>query len=173
MADSDSKEPTVETAPPPANRGGGDRPFFTWRYKYGVDSQGRIQFPSKWRPRVGDWNLVAVKTRHEVLDKDFVQVVTQDHFDSQTTPLRGGRFGDSKLIAERHEYVDRVLGLEFDKAGRFTLPPEFLKDTGLPEAKEALLVGCQDRFEIWCVADWDTVRGTDRVILKADPATTL
>lgn len=169
MSDADSKELNVESVAPAPRRGGGteERPFFYFHYEMGVDSQGRIQFPAKWRRKNGgDWDLIAIRVHDDVLGKDFIQVVTADTFDRKTDPLGEAEFNDFGATAERHDLSERVMPLEFDKNGRFALAEHFLQATELGPENKAVLIGFKDRFDIYCAKDRAAVKQSDRANLR-------
>ncbi len=176
MSASDSQQPpevpgeeSGATPPLTAPRAGSGRPLFTWKYRHGVDGQGRIQFPNKWKLRSGESELIAVVVRHKLLDKDFILVLPFELFDQFSAGLLTGPFTEPQAIARRHDYSERIMSLDLDGAGRFTLPTELRQPTRL--GKEALLVGCIDRFEIWNPVDFDEARVLERVLSKVDQTT--
>jgi MraZ protein len=178
MTSNDSNEPmaapggdpgAAPIASVPAFRAGSSRPLFTWKYKHGVDGQGRIQFPSKWKLRAGESELIAVVVRHRLVDRDFILVLPFDLFDKFSAGLLDGGFTEPHALARRHDHSERIMSLDLDGAGRFTLPPELREPASL--RKEALLVGCVDRFEIWNPKDYDEARASERILTKADNLT--
>lgn len=170
MADDDSKEQVEQKVEAVLVRSAGstaEKPFFYFHYEMGVDSQGRIQFPSKWRRRTGgEWDLVAVRVYDDTLGKDYVQVVTTDTFDKKTSALQEAEFNDFGATAERHHLAERVMPLEFDKAGRFSLAEHFLEATGLGPENKAVLIGFKDRFDIYCAKDRPQVGASDKANLR-------
>lgn len=139
------------------------RPFFAGKFKHGVDGQSRVQFPNKWKMRTADAELVAVRVTHRLLKKDYLLVLPVDLFDVFSIKLREGGFTDTVAQANRHEYAERIMAVDLDSAGRFTIPAELKEGTGL--GKEALLVGCLDRFEIWNPADYEAARERERLFM--------
>ena len=86
--------------------------MFTYRYQHGVDGQGRIQFPSRWKLRASDSELVAVVVTHRLLKKDYVLVLPYDLFESFTERLRTAAFTDMTAQASRHEYAERMMTID-------------------------------------------------------------
>ena len=152
-----------------ASPGRGGKPLFTWKFKHGVDGQGRIQFPNKWKMRSSDAELIAVVARHKLVDKDFILVLPYELFGRFSEGLLDGSFTDAMDLARRHEYSERIMSLDLDGAGRFTLPTELREPAAL--RKEALLVGCIDRFEIWNPSDYDAARAAEKILSKTDTKT--
>jgi len=169
MSDADSKEQNVEAVMSAPRRAvvTEERPFFYFHYEMGVDSQGRIQFPSKWKRKSGgEWDLIAIRVHDDVLGKDYIQVVTADTFDRKTSPLEDAEFNDFAATAERHDLSERIMPLEFDKNGRFALAEHFLESTELGPENKAVLIGFKDRFDIYCAKDRTTVRQSDKANLR-------
>jgi MraZ protein len=138
--------------------------LFTWRYKHGIDGQGRIQFPSRWKLRTSDLELIAVVMEHRASRQPYILVLPMDLFEVFSRPLRRGKFSDSMGQAYRHDYADRIMQLDLDGARRFSLPVDLREAAGL--GKEALMVGCLDRFEIWNPETYEEARRADAVYLN-------
>ena len=51
-----------------------------------------------------------------------------------------------------------------DKAGRICLPETMAKNAGVD--KEAVLVGCLDRYEIWSPARYEGVKVSDAIMAR-------
>jgi len=141
------------------------RPRFTWRYDHKVDSQGRVPMPAKWRPDIpSSLSLMAVMIRHTSGD-EFVMVLPAEQFDRFIDPLCRGDFTEPLRMAERHDYVDRIIELELDSAGRISLPEEMRVAAGL--TKDLLFVGCIDRFELWNPQAYASARGSEKILKRA------
>lgn len=169
MSDADSKEQLSDTVAAFPKRGSSsvERPFFYFYYEVAVDAQGRIQLPSKWKKKSGgDWDLIAIRVRDSVLDKDYIQVVTAETFDRKTQPMEDAEFNDFGATAERHDLAERVMPLEFDKNARFALAEHFLEATGLGPDNRAVLIGFKDRFDIYCAKDRPLVKQSDKANLR-------
>lgn len=140
---------------------------FTWKYSQKVDSQGRIQFPGKWKLRTSETDMMAVILLHEWVRKEYILVLPSELSGSFTAGLRNLPFTHTHAQVFRHKYVDDMMLLDLDSAGRFTLPAELRQRVGLD--KEALMVGCLDRFEIWNPGDYDLVRKEEREMQLRTP----
>jgi len=140
------------------------RPRFTWRYDHKVDSQGRVPLPAKWRPdEPSSLSLMAVMIRH-ASETEFVMVLPTEQFDRFSDPICRGDFTDPHKLAERHDYVDRIIEVDLDSAGRICLPEEMRLTAGL--TKDVLFVGCIDRFEVWNPESYRAARSSERVLKK-------
>ena len=140
------------------------RPRFTWRYDHKLDSQGRVPLPAKWRPEdPSSLSLMAVMIRHPS-EAEFVMVLPIEQFERFSNPICQGDFTDPLRLAERHDYVDRIIELELDSAGRICLPKEMRGAAGLTD--DVLFVGCIDRFELWNPESYQTARLSERLIKK-------
>ncbi len=140
------------------------RPRFTWRYDHKLDSQGRVPLPAKWRPEdPSSLSLMAVMIRHPS-EAEFVMVLPVEQFERFSNPICQGDFTDPLRLAERHDYVDRIIELELDSAGRICLPKEMRSAAGLTD--DVLFVGCIDRFEVWNPQSYQTARLSERLLKK-------
>lgn len=120
--------------------------------------------PAKWRPDVpSSLSLMAVMIRHPS-ESEFVMVLPTEQFDRFSNPLCQGDFTDPLRLAERHDYVDRIIELELDSAGRICLPEEMRAAAGL--TKDVLFVGCIDRFELWNPQSYAAARSSEKVLKK-------
>lgn len=137
---------------------------FTWRYEHQIDTQGRVPMPSKWRPEdPKSLNLIAVMIKHPS-EAEFVMVLPAEKFEQFSDPICAGDFTDPLKLAERHDYVDRIIELDLDSAGRISLPKEFRAAASL--SGEVLFVGCIDRFELWNKDSYMAARASEKVLKK-------
>jgi len=146
------------------------RPRFTWRYDHKVDAQGRVPMPAKWRPDVpSSLSLMAVMIRHTSGD-EFVMVLPAEQFDRFIDPLCRGDFTEPLRMAERHDYVDRIIELELDSAGRLLVSSVLREFAGLD--KQVMLVGQGSHFEVWSMDNWrqqlERVMAGDEMSLPAE-----
>ena len=117
-----------------------NRPRFTWRYDHKLDAQGRVPLPAKWRPEdPSSLSLMAVMIKHPS-EAEFVMVLPVEQFERFSNPICQGDFTDPLRLAERHDYVDRIIELELDSAGRISLPKEMRSAAALTD--DVLFVGC-------------------------------
>lgn len=120
--------------------------------------------PSKWRPDdASSLNLIAVMIKHPS-EAEFVMVLPADKFEQFSNPICSGDFTDPLKLAERHDYVDRIIELDLDSAGRISLPKEFRSAASL--TGDVLFVGCIDRFELWNKDAYLAARASEKVLKK-------
>lgn len=150
-------------APVPARSGSG-RALYAGRCSHTVDSQGRVQFPSRWKVRAGDTELLGIVVQHKGTADLFILVLNWDQFDQLTAGVLGGAFTDTEALARRHDVAERVLPIELDAQGRFFMPADLRKAIGVK--KDVELVGSIDRFEIWAPETYATARVKERDFLQ-------
>ena len=153
-----SEIPTV------ALRSGSGRALFAGRCSHSVDSQGRVQFPSRWKVRAGDTELLGVVVQHKGTTANFILVLNWDQFDQLTSGVLTGPFTDTEALARRHDVAERVLPIELDAQGRFFVPPELRRAIGVK--KDVELIGSIDRFEIWAPETYATAREKEKAFLQ-------
>lgn len=163
MAASDAKE--LGVTPPSAPVPSAGSPRFTWRYEHQIDSQGRASLPSKWRPEstTTTASFMAVMIKHPS-EAEFVMVLPMDQFDRFINPICDGDFTSPLKLAERHDYVDRIIELELDSNGRINLPKEMRAAAQLKS--DVLFVGCINRFELWNPKSYETARLSEHLLKK-------
>jgi MraZ protein len=162
MAPSDVKEPG--TNPPSATMPAAGYPRFTWRYEHQIDGQGRASLPSKWRPEsTAGLTFMAVMIKHPS-EAEFVMVLPMDQFERFINPICEGDFTAPLKLAERHDYVDRIIELELDSAGRIALPKEMRAAAQLKS--DVMFVGCINRFELWNPKAYELARMSEQLLKK-------
>lgn len=159
-----------EMAPVPVRSGSG-RALFAGRCSHTVDSQGRVQFPSRWKVRAGDTELLGIVVQHRGTFDQFILVLNWDQFDQFTAGVLGGPFTDTEALARRHDVAERVMPLELDAQGRFFMPAELRKAIGVK--KDVELVGSIDRFEIWAPETYTAARTKEKDFLQMQGKTTV
>ena len=163
-----SDSPEAQGVPPDSAatpvRSGNGRALFAGRCSHTVDGQGRIQFPSRWKVRTGDSELLGIVVDHKGTKDKFILVLNWDQFDQLTAPVLKGTFTDIESLARRHDVADRVLPIELDAQGRFFVPAELRKAIGVK--KEVELVGSIDRFEIWAPETYAAARAKENSYLE-------
>jgi len=145
-------------------RSGSGRALYAGRCSHTVDSQGRVQFPSRWKVRAGDTELLGIVVQHKGTADLFILVLNWDQFDQLTAGVLGGPFTDTEALARRHDVAERVLPIELDAQGRFFMPADLRKAIGVK--KDVELVGSIDRFEIWAPETYATARVKERDFLQ-------
>jgi len=161
-----SPDPAV--APP---RSGSGRALFAGRCSHTVDGQGRVQFPSRWKVRAGDTELLGVVVQHKGTQAQFVLVLNWDQFDQLTAGVLSGHFTDTEALARRHDVAERVMPIELDGQGRFFMPLDLRKAIGVK--KDVELVGSIDRFEIWAPDAYEGARVKEKEFLQMNGKPTL
>ena len=106
---------------------------------------------------------MAVMIKHPS-EAEFVMVLPMDQFDRFVDPICSGDFTAPLKLAERHDYVDRIIELELDSAGRITLPKEMRAAAGLKA--DVMFVGCINRFELWNPKAYELARASEQLLKK-------
>lgn len=129
-------------------------------YTHKIDEKGRISLPAKFRKEVGKKIII---TRG--LD-NCLFIFTMKEWTKLSTELSSNPW----LKADTRAFNRRIFGgateVDIDKVGRMLIP-EFLKNEGeLKGESEAVLVGVDNRIELWNSKTWSEYKNiTDK---KAD-----
>ena len=118
------------------------------KYKHTVDPKGRLFVPSKLREELGDAFYVTLGLDHclSVYTEAGWQGILDKYNALPISQARKMRF----LFANAAK-------CEPDKQGRIVIPQPLREFAGL--TKEVMIIGADDRCEIWDKAEWDAVCG--------------
>lgn len=129
-------------------------------YTHKIDEKGRISLPAKFRKEVGK-KIIITRGLDNCL---FIFTM------SEWAKLSSELSSNSWLKSDTRAFNRRIFGgateVDIDKVGRMLIP-EFLKNEGeLKDENEAVLVGVDNRIELWNVKTWSEYKNiTDK---KAD-----
>ncbi len=113
-------------------------------YNFSIDEKGRLNFPAKYRDRMGEEFTVAYW-----LDNSLV-AFPQDRFEAIAESLVGKGF--SKARDAQLYLFTSAAPVQPDKQGRILLPQK-LRDYAKLE-KEVTILGVGDHAEIWNTSAW-------------------
>lgn len=116
-------------------------------YNHTIDEKGRLIIPAKFRNDLGE-NVVICKGLEGCLF-----VYSQEEWESFVNELKSlPRMNKDARIFKRYFFGSASEG-SFDKQGRVSVPASLRKAAHLE--KDVVLVGVQDRVEIWDKALWE------------------
>jgi MraZ protein len=129
-------------------------------YTHKIDEKGRISLPAKFRKEVGKKIII---TRG--LD-NCLFIFTMPEWAKLSSELSASSWLKSDTRAFNRRIFGGATEVDIDKVGRMLIP-EFLKNEGeLKDENEAVLVGVDNRIELWNVKTWSEYKNiTDK---KAD-----
>jgi len=130
---------------------------------HSLDAKGRLVVPAKLREKLGP---VFVITRG--LGNKFICIYTLSSWSDITEKLKGIPSTDKDGVRLQRFLIGGAHECEADAQGRFLIP-QILRDyAGI--VKEAVLVGMNDRIEIWAKEEWidcvDDVMCVDDALLE-------
>ncbi|HEX9185590.1 MAG TPA: division/cell wall cluster transcriptional repressor MraZ [Vicinamibacteria bacterium] len=132
--------------------------MFKGTYHHRIDAKGRLPVPAAFRRVLGEPGLVVVT----LLDQCLAAYAPAEwaRLETQLTALpafnKAAR-GLTRLLASR------AADCEIDVQGRILLPPALRAAAGL--ARDAVVVGVLNRFEVWSPEAWDAfVRESERLL---------
>ncbi|MSR42493.1 MAG: hypothetical protein EXS19_00485 [Pedosphaera sp.] len=135
--------------------------YYNSLYRHGVDEKRRVQVPAKWRPAAPEVEFTVIlwpKAKQgpclRVLPPEQMAGLMRD-IDAMSND-NPNKVVLKRFIGSQSEQV------ALDKGGRICLPEQMAREAGL--AKEVVLVGLLDRFEIWNAERYATVREADAVM---------
>ena len=116
-------------------------------FNHSIDEKGRLIIPAKLRDDLGDSFVICNGL------EGCLFVYSQEEWNKFVAELETlPRMSKDARIFKRYFFGSASEG-SFDKQGRVLVPPSLRKAAGLE--KDVVLVGVQDRIEIWDKALWE------------------
>jgi MraZ protein len=121
---------------------------FRGQFEHSLDAKDRLTVPSKFRAALAD-GVVLLKGLHPsvwVFSPEGYERFTE-RFLADLSPL-GSKGRDMHLYFGANSFDEKL-----DSAGRIHVPKKLIAHAGLSEGP-AMVVGAEDRFEIWSATGW-------------------
>ena len=123
-------------------------------FNHSIDEKGRLIIPAKLRDDLGDSFVICNGL------EGCLFVYSQEEWNKFVAELETlPRMSKDARIFKRYFFGSASEG-SFDKQGRVLVPPSLRKAAGLE--KDVVLVGVQDRIEIWDKALWGGTQSDQR-----------
>lgn len=116
-------------------------------YHHSLDDKKRLIIPSKLREDLGDYVIV---TRGL---EDCLFIYSQSSWNDIVNKLKTLPFTKKDARSFTRLFLSGATVCEFDKQGRITLKEPHTNYASL--IKDCVIVGVNDRLEIWSKANWD------------------
>jgi protein mraZ len=116
-------------------------------YHHSLDDKKRLIIPSKLREDLGDYVIV---TRGL---EDCLFIYSQSAWNDIVNKLKTLPFTKKDARSFTRLFLSGATVCEFDKQGRITLKEPHTNYASL--IKDCVIVGVNDRLEIWSKANWD------------------
>lgn len=116
-------------------------------YHHSLDDKKRLIIPSKLREDLGDYVIV---TRGL---EDCLFIYSQSAWNDIVNKLKTLPFTKKDARSFTRLFLSGATVCEFDKQGRITLKEPHTNYASL--IKDCVIVGVNDRIEIWSKANWD------------------
>ena len=116
-------------------------------FHHNIDEKNRLVIPSKFRNELGDTFIV---TRG--LD-GCLFVYSKDEWAKITEKLKTLPFTQANARKFTRFLLSGAIEAELDKSGRVGITSHLIEYAGI--TKECVIIGANDRIEIWSKEDWD------------------
>jgi MraZ protein len=131
---------------------------FKGTYRHRIDGKGRLPVPAVFRRALGDEGAVVATLLDQCL-----AVYPPAEWARLEQQLQALPAFSKQVKALTRLLVSRAADCEIDGQGRILLPPALREGAGL--ARDAVVVGVLNRFEIWSPDTWDGfVRESERLL---------
>lgn len=117
-------------------------------FHHNIDEKGRIIMPSKLREELG--NTIIITRGLE----DCLFIYSKEEWSQIVTKLKTLPFTKKDARSFTRMFLSGATETEFDKQGRIKLPLPLTKYATL--LKECVIIGVNDRVEIWSKDNWNT-----------------
>lgn len=122
--------------------------MFIGEYNHNIDPKGRLIIPSRFRDELKDTFII---TRG--LDKCLF-VYPADEWEKLVKVIRSLPFTKKKNRDFQRFFLSGAIECEIDKQGRVNISNSLINYAALD--KECIVVGVNERLEIWSKNEWDT-----------------
>lgn len=123
--------------------------MFLGEYHHNIDEKGRIVMPSKFRTDLKDKFIIA-----RGLEK-CLYVYSLEDWNELVSKLNTLPFTKKDARAFIRSFFSGATFCEFDQQGRTCITSPLVRYAGL--TKECVIIGANDRIEIWDRQAWDQV----------------
>ena len=130
----------------PVHESLGGREFRTF------DQTRRLSIPSKFRFRYG--STVYLLKNFQAEGEECIVVYTEDDYLKVYDGIAKSYDGAELTFMQRY-FANNISMASIDKAGRVSLPEDFLEYSGLNNEQGALLICQPDRLELWNEEKWN------------------
>ena len=117
-------------------------------FHHNIDEKGRIIMPSKLREELGN-NIIITRGL-----EDCLFIYSKEEWSQIVTKLKTLPFTKKDARSFTRMFLSGATETEFDKQGRIKLPLPLTKYATL--LKECVIIGVNDRVEIWSKDNWNT-----------------
>jgi len=116
-------------------------------HRYQLDPKGRVSLPKSFREAFKDGAFLTAG------QDGCVFAFPADEWDRRKAEVNDRPLSDAQGRALARMFFGSAESVELDAQGRLLVPARLRKDAGI--AKEAVVVGVEDRMEIWDAEAWE------------------
>jgi len=116
-------------------------------YHHNLDDKGRITIPSKFREELGE-NIIITRGL-----EDCLFIYSESEWNKVVSKLKTLPFTKKDARSFTRMFLSGATDALFDKQGRIKINLPLIDYAGL--FKECIIIGVNDRLEIWAKDKWD------------------
>ena len=117
-------------------------------FHHNLDEKGRIIVPAKMREDLGD-NIIITRGI-----EDCLFIYSEAEWSKVVSKLRSLPFTKKDARSFTRMFLSGATSADFDKQGRVKLTSPLIDYAGL--VKECVIIGVNDRLEVWSKDKWDS-----------------
>lgn len=126
--------------------------MFMGEYHHNLDEKGRVVIPTKFREELQE-KFVLVKGLEKC-----IYIYTMKDWQNLVDKLNTLSFTKKDARTFTRSFFSGATVCEFDRQGRTQIPSPLLLHAGL--TKEIVIIGANDRMEIWDKSTWENYLNT-------------
>lgn len=116
-------------------------------YHHNLDDKGRIIIPSRFREELGE-NIIITRGL-----EDCLFIYSESEWNKVVSKLKTLPFTKKDARSFTRMFLSGATDAVFDKQGRIKITVPLIDYAGL--SKECIIIGVNDRLEIWSKDKWD------------------
>lgn len=121
--------------------------MFMGEFHHNIDDKGRLVIPNKFRSELGN-NFIITRGLENCL-----YVYSMDEWNSLVAKLKSLPFTKKDARIFIRSFFSGATECEFDKQGRINITSPLVSYADI--TKECVIIGANDRIEIWSQKGWD------------------
>lgn len=121
--------------------------MFMGEYHHNIDEKGRLIIPAKFRNELGTKCVIA-----RGLEK-CLYIYSMEEWNSIVAKLKTLPFTKKDVRTFVRSFFSGATDCEFDRQGRFNITSPLVSYADI--TKECVIIGANDRIEIWSKENWD------------------
>lgn len=124
--------------------------MLTGRFDRNMDKKGRVFIPAKFREELGSKVVLC----QSIDGKHCLCIYTSVEYTRLLQRIYQLKLSQRNLFLR---YLSSSVEVEYDAQGRVNIPPELREFANLNDENPVMIIGTDDKVELWNLPDWDAL----------------